>query len=420
MGPRLEEVPPIGIPATYEEAHTDLYVQVREKPGSEPIVPLSALRRCIEPSDMPDLMFERQQVGQPPHNFGFVYESDGANRAEEREEIRFVDFFAGSGGFHQGVTQEPKMKGAAAVECWDTACKTFEKNNPETPVYCETVEDFLEKNGPKPADFRKNLQGSVECILWSSPCQSFSRLNRDVDHNGEKDLYRKRLSLKFVDAMQSTGALIGVLENVEGMWARPNVYFLKKIVLDLLRTGHQVRVRLHVSHAFGDPQARPRLLIYAAKKFVEMPNVIETHGPGMHPYMTVGNAFNALDKALERAENDPDADPLPNLQGSTTSKPGGEGGILNLDRPAGTISCGGRAWHPAEDRAITVREAAAIQSYPHRYEFVGSVTDQYKQVGNAVPGRMATAVARAIAESLRFVYDEEGEGADDDKEETDE
>jgi DNA (cytosine-5)-methyltransferase 1 len=410
MGPGLEEEPPIGVPATYDEDQTGLptHVQVREKPGAEPIVPLSALKACHEPSKMPECMFERQHVGQPPHNFGFVYENDGSNRGEERGEVPFVDFFAGSGGFHQGVTQEPKFHGTAAVEWWDIACQTFAKNNPETPVYCTKVEDFLEEHGPAPADFRKK-HGRCDVILFSSPCQSFSGSNRDVDHNSEKDLYRKNLSLKFTETMQTTGALVGVLENVEGMWRRPNVYFLKRICLDLLRTGYHFRVRLHISRVFGDPQARPRLLIYAAKKFVEMPNIVETHGPGLHPYMTVGHAFKALDKTLEKVKNNPDTASVPNMQGSKMSHPDKEEESLKLDKPAGTIRCGGRAWHPTKNRAILVREAASIQSYPPYYEFCGSLTDQYKQVGNAVPGKMAKAVAKAIAESLRFVYDEEAE-----------
>jgi hypothetical protein len=91
-----------------------------------------------------------------------------------------------------------------------------------------------------------------------------------------------------------------------------------------------------------------------------------------------------------------------------------------MDKPAGTIRCGGRAWHPVEQRAITVREAATLQSYPYHYEFVGTVTDQYKQVGNAVPGRMARAIGLAIQESLRFVYQEEYDDVDDDKEEEEE
>ena len=123
MGPGLVEEPPIGIPATYEEDQAGLpvHVQVKEKAGSEPILPLSSLRPCLEPSEIPELMFERQQLGEPPHNFGFVYENNGKNRGEEREEIRFNDYFAGSGGFHQGVMQVSGMKGIAAVEWWETA-----------------------------------------------------------------------------------------------------------------------------------------------------------------------------------------------------------------------------------------------------------------------------------------------------------
>jgi len=79
------------------------------------------------------------------------------------------------------------------------------------------VEDFLDENGPTPKDFAKKY-GNVPLLLCTPPCQSFSGSNRDVDHNSEKDLYRKNLSLKFFDAMQTSGALVGVFENVEGMW----------------------------------------------------------------------------------------------------------------------------------------------------------------------------------------------------------
>jgi site-specific DNA-cytosine methylase len=159
-----------------------------------------------------------------------------------------------------------------------------------------------------------------------------------------------------------------------------------------------------------------------------MPDVIETHGPGKHPYMTVGNALKALVKTLEKVKNNPNTmKSIPNLDGSSATKPDKDADILHLDKPAGTIRCGGHAWHPTEDRAITVREAATLQSYPYTYEFIGSLTDSYKQVGNAVPGRMARAVGMAVKESLRFVYDEESEEdwvevsvTDDDKDSSDE
>ncbi|KAL3924399.1 MAG: hypothetical protein SGILL_001075 [Bacillariaceae sp.] len=414
MGADLEEIPPVGVPATYdEEDQTGIpsYVKVWEEPGLEPIVPLSSLKPCTDPSDVPGLMFEPQRLGQPPHNFGYVYERDGTNRGKERKEIRTVELFAGSGGFHQGVMQEPGFKGIAAVEYWDKAVDTFKHNckDPYTKVYLQKVEDFLDEFGPTPTEFEE-AHGKIDVLFASPPCQSFSGSNRDVDHNGEKDLYRKGLSLKFFDANQTSGALIGVFENVEGMWRRPNIYFLKKIVFDHLRAGWQVRVGLHRAHKYGDPQARPRLVILAAKKFVEMPKMTETHGPGRHPFMTVGNAFKALDQTLEDVEKNPDTmKAIPNLEGANLKKCDKEEEVLKANKPAGTIRAGGRAWHPTKDRAITVREAATLQSYPYEYEFKGTLTDQYKQVGNAVPGKMAKAIARAVKESLRFVYDEENE-----------
>jgi len=289
------------------------------------------------------------------------------------------------------------------------ASNTFKENDPGTPVFMQKVEDFLKENGPNPDDFQKRHR-KVAVILCSPPCQSYSGMNRNVDHNSEKDLYRKNLSLKFFDAMKTTGALVGVFENVEGMWRRPNIYFLKKIVSDHIRAGYQVRVRLYFSDTFGDPQSRPRIIIIVAKKFVEMPNVFETHGPDKHPPMTAGIALKVLEKLVEKVENNPDLEPVPNMEGSKMEwNPHKEMDVLDLDRPASTIRCGGRVWHPTKGRPLTVREEASLQSYPPHYKFLGSLTDQYKQVGNAVPGKMAKAIASAIAESLRFVYDEEGE-----------
>jgi len=78
-------------------------------------------------------------------------------------------------------------------------------------------------------------------------------------------------------------------------------------------------------------------------------------------------------------------------------------GRLHLNKPADTITgnCGcvsapGRFIHPTQHRAISVREAARLQSFPDNYRFFGTMRDKYKQVGNAVPPLMALAVAKAI------------------------
>jgi len=82
-------------------------------------------------------------------------------------------------------------------------------------------------------------------------------------------------------------------------------------------------------------------------------------------------------------------------------------GRLNLNTPADTITgnCGcvsapGRFIHPTQDRAISVREAARLQSFPDNYRFCGNMRDKYKQIGNAVPPLLAYAVAKSIKEML--------------------
>ncbi|MBY9012964.1 MAG: DNA cytosine methyltransferase, partial [Candidatus Lokiarchaeota archaeon] len=82
-------------------------------------------------------------------------------------------------------------------------------------------------------------------------------------------------------------------------------------------------------------------------------------------------------------------------------------GRLHLNKPADTITgnCGcvsapGRFIHPTQNRAISVREAARLQSFPDNYRFFGSMRDRYKQIGNAVPPLLAYAIAEAIKKVL--------------------
>ena len=165
MGPEQPEQPPVGVKATYDEEDKEGvpdFVQVYQPDGQEPIIPLSRLIPTMTPSEIPKLIYEPQRIGEPPHNFGFVYEHDGTNRCALREgDKTFMDLFAGSGGYHQGVMQAGGFKGVAAVEYWDKACETFSHNHPETPIYEMKVEQFLEENGPSPVEFcmkRKLIQ----------------------------------------------------------------------------------------------------------------------------------------------------------------------------------------------------------------------------------------------------------------------
>jgi len=139
--------------------------------------------------------------------------------------------------------------------------------------------------------------------------------------------------------------------------------------------------------------------MFIAKNSVPMPSFpAKTHGPHNWNFVTVKEALCLVkDNALL----------LHNLEGRTTSlKPGQHGHARLMPHEcAPTIRASSvTPFHYSEDRLITVREAACLQSFPIDYKFSGSVRSQYRQVGNAVPIELSMAVAQSIRQILLFEY----------------
>ena len=191
-----------------------------------------------QPEYLPKVIYE-PRTKTNSQSFSYKFDQDRSNRVQERrKEIRVLEGFAGAGGMHLGFKEEG-FTTAMAVE-WDAAAvKTFERNNEDVPVFRGDVNNFTRQMETDPA-FREKI-GKVDVIHVSSPCQGFSKANRN-EVPSEADIAKNKLSYTFVDWLRVADPLIGTFENVEGMWSKKGMPYLRKLLVGTFELGYQFRV----------------------------------------------------------------------------------------------------------------------------------------------------------------------------------
>ena len=310
-------------------------------------------------------------------------------------------FLFSQGGTHIGFNEEG-FSTVCAVEINKDAVKTYKKNNPDIPVYRGDIEKFLAKL-EQDETYNKTC-GRVDIVHASCPGQGFSKANRGKKP-GKNDEANNQLSLVFPQILETTKPLVGIFENVDGMWSKKGMSILKKIIIECIALGYQVRHKVLRACDYGDPQIRARSVLIVAKSFVDMPDhPVPTHGnkkKNLKQFVCSKDALDVLTK--------PEFGPFPNQEKYSQSK---QTDILTLNpnkfAPV-VMASGNIVKHYAENRCITVREAATLQSFPLHYEFEGSLTEQMRQVGDASPVEFTRAIAQAVRGCLRYRYLEEEE-----------
>ena len=384
------------------------YVQVD---GESQVLSLGELQ---EPNHdigaIPTMAYEPQQ-----HDKGIDFAYYSSNVAPtigcySSNELGVVELFAGAGGMHLGF-QRSGFRTIMAVENDPSAVQTLTSNNADgrLPVFPGDVEAFLEQQERDKLEMHPmQMLGPVQHVHASSPCQGFSGANRN---GGKHDKKNNDLSLTFPRAVDCFKPRTASFENVVGMWRRKHLHYLLEIMARLLKLKYQVRLCMLKACNYGDPQKRPRLFILAADEHTRLPDVPpRTHGDGTKQQHV--NAKDALDSLLRYRGRGPlfndtgrkttTANAAAATDDDNSGKDEAEAVVVRrripIHGPAATVLATSMPpWHYEEDRCITVREAAFLQSFPINYKFYGkTLSDQYKQVGNAVPVQLATAVARSI------------------------
>ncbi len=373
------------------------------------------------------------------------------------KEMTAVDLFCGAGGLSEGFQQAGFMI-LAGNDFDEYAGATFGLAHDTAEFLPGPIEEisaghFLRATGLK--------KGELDCLIGGPPCQAFSV------YNHQRGLHDKRSRLfeEYLRVVRGLAPKWVVLENVTGITSAGKGRAVRDILAGLSELGYVVDMRILRAEEYGVPQERRRVFFVGNR--VDLPVLWPqpTHGRGLLPFVTVGEAISDLPilkngedpgptayrtaassgfQAIMRGEPSatgaglkvvhnhaaPRLAPI-NLQRMKHVGPGGSWRDIPRELlPAGMkkarrcdhtkrygrlrndgLSCTiltkcdihwGAYIHPEQDRVLTVREAARLQSFPDRFRFRGPRTEQFVQVGNAVPPVLGKRVAQAMLHAMQF------------------
>lgn len=337
--------------------------------------------------------------------------------------MKAIDFFCGAGGLTRGLLNAG-IEVILGIDNDGKCCESYETNNPPVRFINDDIREISLN------DVFSEIQEVPKkelLIAASPPCQPFTKQRRDL-RNKEDAKLLKYISV-FVKELQPAHIFI---ENVPGMTRVSGHSTYHKFCRVLSDLKYQWCDGIVDAKAYGVPQTRRRFILIASRD-VEPSLPPVTHGPNLIPYVTVEDAIgkfppiNAGDIHLTMPNHQASA--LSDLNLERIRKTPHDGGDrrswpkhLELEchtngyyghtdvygrmrwkypAPALTSRCNslsnGRYGHPAQNRAISLREAASLQSFDEDYTFFSkSITHIAMQIGNAVPVKLAEAIGRHI------------------------
>jgi DNA (cytosine-5)-methyltransferase 1 len=343
-----------------------------------------------------------------------------SNIVEAKHEYKILELFAGAGGLAIGMEQAG-LKCVALNEIDKWACQTLRNNRPHWQVLEGDIRAF---------DFSK-YNNKVDVVTGGFPCQAFSYAGKKL---GLADA-RGTLFYEFARVVKEVNPPICIGENVRGLLSHEGGKTLQGMISILDEIGYNVvPVKVLKAINYNVPQKRERLILVGVRKDItigyEYPKA----------YSKIYNLKDALKKGSLFNCNVPKSEgskypkskievldmvppkgywrdlPL-NIQkefmGGSFYLGGGKTGIarrIGWDEPCLTLTCSPaqkqtERCHPEETRPFTVREYARIQTFPDDWKFDGSIAQQYKQIGNAVPVNLGKEIGYSIVNFLNKYYD---------------
>lgn len=363
--------------------------------------------------------------------------------------MKFISLFSGAMGLDLGL----EMAGFESAVCVDNdkeAVKTIKHNRPDLPFFDCSIVDVKGKELKQAAKFGRSR---VPLVAGGPPCQAFSVFGNRL---GIEDA-RGQLVFEFMRIVEETQPATFLMENVRGLLSMsiapnkkdlqenskiPPEYFekgslLNKIFEDFNDLGYHIDCFVVNSVNYGAPQVRERVLLignrFGYKATFPEPEFSNRPEDKLPPFKTLGDAISPESDFLDPCPEIMNFSPrklkylsmvpeggnwrsLPveiqkESMGKSWHLKGGRSAywrklsfafpsptVVTMPNHAGTSMC-----HPKELRAITIGEAAAIQEFPSDWEFQGTTTAKFRQVGNAVPTRLGKVAGLVIKELLKSI-----------------
>lgn len=358
--------------------------------------------------------------------------------------MEVIDLFAGCGGLSLGFVKAG-YNITSAVEFDPVIAETYRLNHTNVNLLVEDI-----KNIDAEGTFQA---GSADIILGGPPCQGFSMAGARI-RQGFIDDPRNYLFKHYYNVVKAVKPKAFVMENVRGMMTMQDGKIFEEILNTFSNSENMDGVKYSLFYKvlkaieFGIPQKRERLIIIGVRgenidfesAWNETIDLIKKEYPHYFEKVTVRDAIGNLPSptvdgvirtpevqshyqeylssenniitnhkksnhskvAIERMKKIRNGENYTDLDEKINSVHSGSYGRLCWDEQAATITtrfdtpAGGRFTHPEEDRTLTPREAARIQSFPDDFIFQGAKRDISRQIGNAVPPKISYFLAKYV------------------------
>lgn len=339
--------------------------------------------------------------------------------AKSKTTLNFIDLFSGAGGLSCGL-ELAGMKCVLGVDMDKHAIETFQANHHYAKTYCGSIVDL---SAAKIKELTSHQE--IHAVVGGPPCQGFSTVGLGNPNDTRNSLFKE-----FIRVVKITNPYYVVIENVTGLLAKKNEKTIQEIFKIFHKMGYTLDVQVMSSENYGVPERRRRTIILGSRinKTITFPKMLPK-------IVTVGEAFKDLKTSSGKYFNH-DIEAAKIKSALDTERiaciPEGKGVRYEIDektyfkkkklklnvnwkelrenrfrqtkfqrldrkKPSPTIMTHRHNYfHPTENRYLTQREAACLQSFPNDFKFYGTLSAQWRQIGNAVPPLLGKAIGTAL------------------------